>query len=252
MKSAWYVVAIAGMILSAGCLEPPAVERQDDLPTYICRRAPVAPLIDGKADDRAWLRADRARLVLSDGSGEPVQATTFRALWTDRHLYILFECVDDDVWAGYTRHDDKLYEQEVVEVFLNENGDRKAYVEIEVSPNNTTFDALILNPGGGKRFKGLLDYECEGLQTAVRVDGTPGTQRARGQGDDRGWTVELAVPFDQLILARNRPPLRGDRWCWNVYRIDRGGEKGEFTCWSPVRRPSFHTPERFGFLVFEK
>lgn len=240
------------VLILAGCGRSLGVDRTGDLPSYECRFVAAPPVVDGRLDDPAWNRASTVELSLSDGNGPPRRPTTVRAVWTETHLYLSFHCLDEDIWAGHTEHDAKLYEEEVVEVFLNENGDRKAYVELEVSPNNTSFDVLIINPGGGRKFKSMLDYACDGWKTAVTVDGTLGQARSDQAGDDKSWTVEMAIPFDQLILAPNHPPKPGDRWCWNIFRIDRGGKHGEFTAWSPPLKPSFHTPERFGSLYFAK
>ena len=41
----------------------------------------------------------------------------------------------------------------------------------------------------------------------------------------------------------------GARWKLNLYRCDRANNA--FVAWNPTLRGSFHTPERFGVLVFE-
>jgi hypothetical protein len=62
--------------------------------------------------------------------------------------------------------------------------------------------------------------------------------------------VELALPMADLITAPNRPPQPGDEWLANLYRIDRSPAGDEYTAWSPPGRINYHTPERFGRLVF--
>ena len=244
-------IVLAGLL--AGCQGRTIAARAPDGPVYVCRHTQDAPVVDGSLGDAAWKKADLIHLVHSDGSGAPRQPTVVRALWSDTYLFLAFDCTDTDIWAGLDKHDSAIYEEEVVEVFLNDNADRREYVELEVSPNNTTFDTLILNPGSGKKFKTMLDYECTGWKTAVKVDGTVGRSATPNKQGDHRWTVEMAIPMDQLYLAPHHPPLTGDRWCWNLFRIDRpAGDRSnhEFTCWSPPLKPSFHTPERFGYLEF--
>lgn len=243
--------------LLAGCSSPGRVhtlETQPGIPAYVCRYTREAPTIDGRLDDVAWRQAEEVRLRLTSNGETPRQPTTALALWDEKHLYVAFDCVDDDVWAGYSEPDSHIYEEEVIEVFIDENVDGRSYMELEVSPNNTVLDMYILNPPGDGKIKGFKEYECEGLKSAVVVEGTLARAAGEGPADDRGWTVEVAIPFDQLILGPNIPPRPGDLWKWNLYRIDRpAGEKArhEYSAWSPTGAINYHMPERFGWLVFQ-
>lgn len=257
--AAWGLM-VAGLSMS-GCAglkpppKPPAPKPEPVMPSYTCMFTDAAPTIDGKLDDAAWKRAEPMELRLVNSGGVPRQPTTARALWDDRFLYISFDCTDDDIWAGFTEHDSHIYDQEVVEVFLNENSDGHAYAEFEVSPNNTTLDVYILHSGDGRKYKILFDYECEGWKTAVDVDGTLADAPAKGPRDDRRWTVEMAIPFEQMYLAPHRPPQAGDKMRWNLYRLDRAGqrpENDEASSWSQVGPGTFHKPNLFGWLVFSK
>ncbi len=60
---------------------------------------------------------------------------------------------------------------------------------------------------------GFWKYDLPGLEWGVHVDGTLNDSSDR----DRGWTVELAIPWQSLqILAqadgRALPPEEGDVW----------------------------------------
>ena len=254
-----FLIVISSLcgLLIAGCTSmsqagQKAVARPGG-PTYVCLFTAEPPRIDGKLDDPVWQRAQPVQLRLTDTGGAPRQPTPVRALWDKDNLYIAFDCTDDDIWADRTEHDSHIFKQEVVEVFINENSDGRSYVELEVSPNNTVLDMYILNPGGGRKSKGLFDYEIDGLKTAVVVDGTLSDAPAKGPKNDRRWTVEMAIPFNELILAPNHPPRTGDRMRWNLYRIDRPGEgfgPDEYSAWSPTGKINYHVPERFGWLVF--
>jgi len=85
------------------------------------------------------------------------------------------------------------------------------------------------------------------MKHAVVVNGDP----TRRDTNDDGWTVELAVPFSQLISAPHIPPAEGDAWRANIYRIDHARDASEFTAWSPTRMHDFHITEAFGRLVFD-
>ena len=59
----------------------------------------------------------------------------------------------------------------------------------------------------------------------------------------------LFTSFGQSHAAlAGRAPRAGDRWRLNLYRQDRAGNAA--LALSPTLRPSFHTPERFGWLEF--
>ncbi|MDO8682016.1 MAG: carbohydrate-binding family 9-like protein [Armatimonadota bacterium] len=188
-------------------------------------------------DEAAWQAADPAALKLHDNSGFPNLTTTVRLCYDNQFLYVAFECKDTEIQAAMTERDAPIYEEEVVEVFLDPDSDELTYYEFEVSPRNVIFDAVATNPTG---VKGALDtsWDCAGLQTAVCM--------ANG-----GWTVEIAIPFSSLTGAPHTPPAAGDRWRMNLYRIERAPRE-EFSCWSPTMAdpPNYHVPGMFGVLQF--
>lgn len=214
------------------------------LSIYRCHRAPSPIYVDGLLNEPAWSVAHPVHLVLADSGQPPRQATSARLLWDDTYLYVAFVCEDDDIWGITTERDQDIYNQEVVEVFIDDDSDGYSYIEIEVSPLNAVLDLYML--WRDDRRKGLWDWDSEGLLTAVHVEGDP-TQRGTA---DRRWTVEMAIPLSDCFTAPNLPPKPGDRWRINLYRIDRGVNGNEFSAWSPTGRLDFHTPSRFGILEF--
>jgi hypothetical protein len=218
------------------------------LPTYTVKRTAQPIRIDGVLDEPAWGHIKPVRaLTLHDGSGAPQLETEAKLCWDDKYLYVAFSCVDTDIWGTYTKHDDPIYDQEVVEIFINPSGDLVNYYEFEVSPRNVTWDGRIHNPDNDpKTAKYDPSWECAGLLTGVRVVGTLDNR----SDIDQLWSVEMAIPFAAIA---QRPPTDGERWRGNLYRIDRA-QTDEFSCWSPPQKageqPAFHIPKRFGHLIF--
>ena len=215
--------------------------------TYFCRYTETPPVLDGTLDDPAWQQAEEVRLVRNQDGAEPRFETTVRLLWDDEYLYVGFACEDTRIYATKTERDASLWEEEVVEVFVDANGDQTGYVEIEVSPLNTLLDLYVLNRPP-EPFRGMFDWDSVGMRHAVQVDGDPHDPASV----DRGWRVEMAIPWADFATAPHQPPQPGDVWRVNLYRIDQFGGQEELYAWSPTRCETFHVPGMFGKLVFEK
>lgn len=218
----------------------------NDLPVLVAHRIDHHLQIDGDLSKPVWKHIEPALLRPTTGEPQTVQRTELRACWSVDWLYLAFDCADRDVWGSYTGRDDPLYEEEVVEAFLCPTGDLTHYIEIEVSPRNTVFDACIHSPDLHRNAMQVdKEWNLEGLSTAVSVRGT----LDRRDDVDQGWSAEIAIPFSGLPGAA--PPVRGSEWRANFYRIDRA-EPPEFTAWSPTLQvpADFHVPRQFGYLLF--
>ena len=201
-------------------------------PAYEARRtaADAAALLGAHAPE--W---ERAREV---GWGPEPYRTRFRALWNEHGLHLRFDSEDEAPWYTMTERDDRLWEEEVVEIFLDPLGDGR-YVEVELNPANVVCDLRRLGPGETASDPiGPMDrgFSVAGMQTAVTAS------------DDR-WIGTLYLPWEGLDLPV--PPDLGAEIPFNVFRIKRPGgpeapEAGAvFAAWSPTGRPSFHVPEAF-------
>ena len=152
-------------------------------------------------------------------------------------LNLVYQAHDDAVVATYLGHDEPLWEEDVVEVFLAPR-DIRQYYEIEVNPLGTTFDARIDSPDGVRgTMKDDVAWTCENLFAAVRK--TPGLVE----------TI-MRIPFASLDVSRPKP---GEEWRGNFFRVDRDKSQGdEYTAWSPtMKNPAdFHVAAAFGRIVF--
>ncbi|HUU30013.1 MAG TPA: carbohydrate-binding family 9-like protein [archaeon] len=213
---------------------------------YTVRRTPSPINVDGRLDEPVWSKAEPIKLVLKN-NGEPKQATTARIVWDDKYIYFAWDCEDSHIWSTMKKRDEPLYNEEVVEVFVDPDGDKYSYLELEVNPLNTLWDGFILNDNG--KLTGILAWNSFEIKWAVHLEGTLNDPSDR----DKGWSVELALPFSDIYTAPNSPPEAGDHWRVNLYRIDLpdgAGKPGEPSAWSPVSGRSFHDPDRFGEVVF--
>jgi hypothetical protein len=258
-------------------LPPPALigERRFPVPaiayaprTYACARA-LAPLqIDGVPDEPDWQAAPWTE-EFGDIEGPARPAPRFRTrarmLWDDTFFYVSAEMEEPDLWATYDRRDMVIFHEHDFEVFIDPDGDTHEYYELEMNALNTIWDLLLLRPyrDGGPAVNA---WDIAGLRTAVHLDGTINDPRDR----DRGWSVEIAIPWSVLAECAHRasPPLAGDQWRVNFSRVEWridprevGYEKRKDPAtgkplpednwtWSPQGLVAMHYPEMWGLVEF--
>ncbi len=229
---------------------------------YVCYRAETAPEIDGRLDDAAWQAVSWTNDFVDiegDRKPKPRFRTRAKMLWDDEHFYIAAEMQEPHVWGTLVKHDSVIFHDNDFEVFIDPNGDNHEYYELELNALNTTWDLFLPRPykDGGKADNG---WEIPGLRTAVHVDGSLNDP----SDEDRGWSVEIAIPWRVLreFARRPTPPRDGDRWRVNFSRVEWQHEinDGKYQkvpetrednwVWSPQGIIDMHRPERWGYVQF--
>ena len=220
-------------------------------PDYLARKISEPINIDGDCNKAVWQAASWSPRFVDMVTGEPGMFNTQSAiLWTETHLYIGFRIEEPFVEAKLTERDSIIFLENDVELFID-GGD--CYYELEVNAANTIYEVFFIwkdaytkdsrfnvpvfdvHANGAYTFGGDYDrsgatfwkgthprgirwaftnFDLQGLQTAVRIDGT-----LNDNSDiDKGWSLEVAIPWQSLsILANGRsiPPLAGD--CWTMF-----------------------------------
>jgi predicted TIM-barrel fold metal-dependent hydrolase len=201
------------------------------LPTIRAMRITRDFELNGKLADTAWKQARAAWIDAQsrDCTARPKLATAVKALWSDNHLYLGYECPFEKLSTFDPPQFDKerlgLWDRDVVEAFIESEAGQ--YTEFEVAPTNEKLD-LILE--GEKR-----DFDwSSGFQSAVYInDGA------------KVWTCEMKIPLKSLAKTK---PAPGTRWRINLYRCDKS--QNGYMAFSPTLTGTFHTPARFGVLEF--
>jgi hypothetical protein len=219
---------------------------QQPLPEYRMPRTSQAPSIDGKLDDSAWKAAPEVTLTTSFDGKEAQRKTRLRLLYDDAHVYAAFDCDDPDVWGTLKNKDDAIYNEDVVEVFFDADGDGATYNELQVSPHNVNFDASFV--ARRSDLEAAKKWES-GMTTAVSVRGTLDD----GSDTDQGWSAEMKIPIAALNKVPHVPPQKGDVWRFNAYRLEHfvRAQQIEGQSFSPLFVGDFHALPRFGKLIFE-
>lgn len=230
-----------GLLMGTGTSEEktqfPCAEKE--IPHYTAYRLKESLRVDGVLKESGWRSAPRSPRFVDLISGAPALYDTRTAvLWDDNHLYVGYWVEEPNVTATLTQRDSFIYKNNDVELFI---AGKDAYYEFEVNAFNTIYEVFFiweqayekggfasvpefsrsnakLRPFNGVGFKthprgprlGSWVWDFPGLQTAVHVDGTLNN----GGDKDRGWTVELALPWrgmKWLAQADNRslPPKNG-------------------------------------------
>jgi hypothetical protein len=229
---------------------------------YVCYRAGSPLTIDGRLDEAAWRDApwtDDFVDIEGDIKPKPTLRTRAKMLWDDTYLYIGADLAEPRLWATMKEHDSVLFHENDFELFIDPNGDNHEYYEFEINALGTGWDLLLPRPykDGGKP---VNNWEIRGLKSAIHLDGTLNVP-----GDtDRGWSVELAVPWAALgeLARRPSPPVDGDQWRVNFSRVEwpltvvdgayrpvQGRNESNWV-WSPQHVVDMHRPETWGYVQF--
>jgi len=284
-----YLAGAALALLSAGLAvagEPwPFPWPESRVARYDARRARGPIAVDGRLDEADWKAAPRSPRFSDLVRGAPgIHDTRAAVLWDDEHLYVAYWVEEPFVEGTLTERDSLIYKNNDVELFV---AGRDAYYELEINSLGTIYEVFFVweeayekvgyatmpefarggprvRPFGGVGFKnhprgsriGFWRWDLPGLRTAVHVDGTVNDNRDR----DRGWTVEIAIPWTGLAAlarpdGRRLPPRDGDVWRMDFSRFNQYKEAPPAQdpggwAWSPHGAWDSHIPEVFPHVRF--
>jgi hypothetical protein len=229
---------------------------------YICYRAAEKIAIDGMLNEASWRKAPATDAFIDiEGDPRPLPRFSTRAkmLWDDQYFYIAAELEEPHIWGTLTERDSIIFHDNDFEVFIDPNGDRNEYYELEINALNTVWDLFLPKPyrDGGKAQHG---WDIAGLITSVKINGTLNNPSDR----DDGWSVEIAIPWKALAEYAHRasPPKDGDEWRVNFSRVEWRHEihngkyrkvantKEDNWVWSPQGVIDMHLPEMWGIVRF--
>ena len=229
---------------------------------YVCHKAAAPVVVDGKLDDEAWMYipwTDYFADIEGDVKPMPYYRTQVKMTWDDTYFYFGADLEERHVWGKLTEHDSIIYQDNDFEIFIDPDSDNYDYYELEINALNTVWDLMLHTPyrDGGERDN---NWSIPGLKTAVYVHGTLNDP----SDNDRGWEIEIAIPWAVLAEYANKPspPKDGDLWRVGFsrveyrYRVVDGsydripGDRGENWVWSPPGVINMHCPERWGCVRF--
>ena len=229
--------------------------------SYVIYHSNTAPIIDGDINDDVWKQVqwtEEFRDIEGDIKPKPYLPTRVKMLWDDSCLYIAAQMQEPNLFAYQKHHDDVVFHDNDFEIFMDPGNSTHQYYEIEVNALNTIFDLFLNTPyrDGGSA---IINWNAEGLRSAVKLNGTLNNPA----DTDKGWTVEMAIPFRAISIGNNVViPKEGTVWRINFSRVEWdtkvvGGRYIPRTpehnwTWSAQGVVDMHFPERWGYLEFSK
>jgi hypothetical protein len=232
---------------------------------YVCPRVPRALRISGRMDDPQWQAVPWTEDFIDiEGHKKPTPRFRTRAkmCWDETCFYVAAEIGDPHVYGALTEKNSIIFNDPDFEVFIDPDGDNHHYYEFEINALGTIWELYLERPyrDGGPVHRG---HNLDGVVSAVHVEGTlndPSDQ-------DRGWTVEIAIPWSGLAQFAKRtacPPEAGDAWRVNFSRVHwlldvlgdryrkvpREAHPEDNWVWSPQDAIDMHRPEKWGYVTF--
>ncbi len=241
MISAFQVVCFLSVLLFTNCS---GEVKQGDTATLLIRKTDDFELT-GNGEGEHWNKA-KWTVIQQITPGNSRYATKAKVLYSDTGIYFLFFCEDKKLTASMQADFLDLWNEDVIELFLQPDSTTAAYFEYELSPLNYELPIAIYNEKGKLNSWIPFHYEKE-RKTRHLVNVQGGLQKSKA--DVSSWTSEIFIPYQLLRPLYKNAPVSGTRWKGNLNRIDY--DQGE-TLWAWRRNSGdFHEYNKFGTFQFE-
>lgn len=234
----------------AAAAAPPAPAPTAPIPAMRAPHTTGAITIDGILNEGDWTVGNGTGPFVStlDGSRAAL-GTVARVLWDESGLYVGFDVPDGMLRSTYTVRDDRLWEQDCVELLIDPDGNGTDYYEIQISPAGVFFDTHYgapRDPAPIGHAEWTADIEARVTTEGTINDGAPDTR----------YVVEARIGWGSFAwpagATRPSAPAGGATWRMNLYAMDlMNGEASRSSGWSATLVGDFHVPARFGRVTFE-
>ncbi|MCP2025008.1 hypothetical protein L1276_000148 [Flavobacterium sp. HSC-32F16] len=197
--------------------------------------------IDGDLTD--WKTPFLGPFVIHNSGEKAVQNTMVSLSWNDQNLYIAYKVIDNNIIGSNQKKDSKIYEtDDLVEIFIDPDGDGKNYLEIGVNAFSTNYDILVkcISPECGG-WKTAMDFNIAGLEAVSKIN-------------FEGFDTEIKIPFSSLEKIKSgnfSKPKIGTKWKANAFKIDYGNTT-QYLALQDYKSLNFgfHQPQEFAVFEF--
>jgi hypothetical protein len=170
----------------------------------------------------------------------PRYRTRISSRWTQKYLYLLFECPYEELnlkpSPNAAAETFGLWNWDVAELFIGSDFQNiRRYKEFEVSPQREWVD---------------LDINLDLPDHTVGWKWNSGFQKdARIDSNAKIWYAAMRIPFAALDRRR---PVAGRTFRVNLFRSQGPPDRRHSIVWQAPMADSFHVPEKFGLLMLVK
>jgi hypothetical protein len=202
-------------------------------PTFTIPRIEAGIIVDGRLDEPVWSQAVRLTgfSQYQPADGRPAEEQTEVWAWyspTALHFAVIAQDSDPGAIRATVAERDNLANDDYVTIFLDTFNDRRRAYFFSVNPLGAQEDGVQTEGafsagsmrGGGSYQGGTLDKSPDYAWDSA------------GQVTDRGFQVEIRIPFKSLRYTGNGP----QRWGINIQR--KVQRTGYTDTWTDVRRAS--------------
>ncbi len=200
--------------------------------------------LTGNGSDKIWNSASWINIPVRTNTTVHYE-TKVKILYSANGLYFLYSCQDSVLTNSMQSDFLDLWNEDVVEVFLQPDEKKPTYLEYELSPLNFELLITIYNEGG--KLNSWIPFHYGGDRHTRHATAVEGGEK-KPHGRVNGWTAEFFIPY-KLMHLLTEPPSSGTRWKANLYRIDYDHGETLFS-WRPTNG-NFHEYEKFGDLIFD-
>ena len=236
----WVIISLFTFISSAG------VNRNGQPPVReLLVRKTTDFKISGDGAANNWANTEWIAIPQRTSTGTAYE-TKVKLMYSETGLYFLFSCQDNKLTNTMQADFLDLWNEDVIEIFLQPDSAQPAYLEYELSPLNYELPIIIFNEKG--KLNSWIPFYYEGDRKTKHATAVTGGER-KTNATVNGWTAEVFVPYQLLKPVLNALPSSGTRWKANLCRIDY--DNGE-ALWSwQLTSGNFHEYNKFGSFRFE-
>ncbi|MBS7230667.1 carbohydrate-binding family 9-like protein [Flavobacterium psychroterrae] len=223
------------VIISLMC---PTINHSQSIPVY---KTNEIISIDGDLSD--WKTPFLGPFVIHNSGEKATQNTYVSLSWNDESLYIAYRSTDSNIIGKPQKKDSPVFStDDLVEIFIDPDGDGQNYVEIGVNAFSSNYDMLLkcISPVCGG-WSTTTAFDIAGLETQSKITA-------------EGFNTEIKIPFSSLKNIKNgnfSKPKIGTKWKGNAFRIDFGNIT-EYIALKPYKssKHGFHQTEEFAVFEF--
>lgn len=202
--------------------EPPPIYVPDivlPIPSVKIPQLTNVPVIDGDISDTCWNEAARICLERTNLGAPAENGGDFLIARDSKKLYFAFRCQGKNQKTLPEGRDTPIFDEDSIEIFIKTGSQN--YFHFATNTAGTQYDARVKDPSYNPEWT---------VATKCLSD---------------GWTAEFMIPLSALDTSE----FQNGEWRGNFCRNRLTQTGTEHLCWSPTYG-TFHTPSRFGKLIF--